>query len=176
MQLLFGWRSIFLFLAGFGALMLFACWTMLEESLPAASRQPFRPGVVLRNYLAVARHPQFLLLSLSISFSYGSFYLYLGAAPSFLIHILHLPLTAFGWLSIPHVIGMVTGSALSARFAHRIAPHLLMAWGYAVMGVAALGNVLYNSFFTPAVPWAGAASGLRRRGPVHLSGRSSPPW
>jgi DHA1 family bicyclomycin/chloramphenicol resistance-like MFS transporter len=152
LQVSFGWRSIFWFLAAFGVLMFVVVHRWLPESLP--KRHPFHLGPIAANYWKVLRHRQFLLLSCAIGTSFGGFALYIGSAAYFIIDILHLPETAFGWLFIPLISGMMIGSALAGKFAHRYRQTSLVWTGYGLMMVAALANIVYNLFFAAAVPWA----------------------
>ena len=154
LQVSFGWRSIFWFLAGFGILMFGVVQRFLPESLPARNRHPFHLGAIAANYWKVLCHRQFLLLSIAVGTSFGGFALYIGSAAYFVINILHLPETAFAWLFIPLISGMVVGSALAGKFAHRYAQVRLIWSGYALMLLAALVNIAYNFYFAAMVPWA----------------------
>ena len=44
LQAWFGWRSVFVFLVAYGAILLLACKARLPETLPRHDRQPFRLG------------------------------------------------------------------------------------------------------------------------------------
>jgi DHA1 family bicyclomycin/chloramphenicol resistance-like MFS transporter len=150
----FGWRSTFVFLAAFGALMLLLAWRALPESLAVEKRHPFHPGAIAANYLKVLRNPRFLLLSLAVGMAFGGLSLYIGAAANFVMEILHLPETAFGWMFIPLISGMVIGSAWGGKAAARIAPKRMTWIGYAIMAAGALVGVGYNLLFVAQVPWA----------------------
>ena len=150
----FGWRSTFIFLAVFGALMMLIVWRMLPESLPREKRQPFHPATIAANYLMVLRNPQFLMLALSLGLVFGGLALYIGSAANFVMGILKLPETAFGWMFIPLIGGMVLGSAWGGKRAVKAPPGRLLWIGYAVMAVASVLNVGYNALFAAAVPWA----------------------
>lgn len=154
LQVGFGWRSVFWFLALFGALMLVACYRTLPESLPAKSRHAFHPVVIATNYWKVLRHHQFLLLALAVGLSFSGFALYIGSAANFVMNILHKPETAFAWLFIPLISGMVTGSAMSARHAARFAPKTIILAGYGIMAAASALSIAYNYAFAAEVPWA----------------------
>ncbi|MEC5160505.1 MULTISPECIES: multidrug effflux MFS transporter [unclassified Janthinobacterium] len=154
LQVSLGWRSIFWFLGGFGALMLVVVYRALPESLAPRERHPFHFGAIAANYWKVLCHRQFLLLSVAVGLSFGGFALYIGSAAYFVINILHLPETAFAWLFIPLISGMVVGSALSAKFAHRYTQQQLVWSGYFLMLAAALANIGYNYYFAAEVPWA----------------------
>ncbi|MES2207650.1 MAG: multidrug effflux MFS transporter [Pseudomonadota bacterium] len=155
LQVTAGWRSIFLFLTLFSTIMFIACYRALPESLAPALRQPFTPRSVVQNYIHALRHPQFLNLALAMSFAFaGGFALYIGSASNFVMNILHLPATSFGWMFIPLIGGMVVGSMFSSKYATRIQPASMVLLGYSIMGVAAVSNVLYNALFTAMIPWA----------------------
>ena len=150
----FGWRSTFIFLAVFGALLIALVYRMLPESLPKEQRHAFHGVAIARNYLKVLKNPEFLLLSLAVGLSFGGLSLYIGSAANFVMEILGLPETAFGWLFVPLISGMVIGSAWGGRKASRIAPVHMIWLGFAVMGIAAAVNAGYNAVFPAAVPWA----------------------
>jgi DHA1 family bicyclomycin/chloramphenicol resistance-like MFS transporter len=152
----FGWRSTFVFLALFGALMMLAVWKLLPESLPPEKRHAFHGGAIARNYLKVLGHPQFVLLSLAVGLAFGGLSLYIGSAANFVMEILGLPETAFGWMFIPLISGMVIGSAWGGKRAAKIAPASMRRIGYGVMGVACVLNVGYAALVNDhvAVPWA----------------------
>ncbi|MES2934801.1 MAG: multidrug effflux MFS transporter [Pseudomonadota bacterium] len=154
LQVSLGWRSIFLFLGAFGVLMWLVCYRSLQESLPVQSRHPFHLGLIARNYWNALKHPQFVTLALAVGMAFGGLALYIGSAANFVMHILHLPETAFAWLFVPLVGGMMIGSAVAARYASRIAPKKMMIAGYSIMAVAALLNVAYNYFFVASIPGA----------------------
>lgn len=154
LQVSLGWRAIFWFLAAFGLLMFVAVQRALPESLPAAARHPFHLLAIAGNYWKVLCHRQFLLVSVAVGMSFAGFALYIGSAAYFVMDILHLPETAFAWLFIPLISGMVFGSALAGKFAHRYTPHATIRAGYAMMALAAVINVVYNHYFAAQVPWA----------------------
>jgi DHA1 family bicyclomycin/chloramphenicol resistance-like MFS transporter len=152
----FGWRATFVFLALFGALMLALSWRLLAESLPPEKRHAFHGVAIARNYLKVLGHPQFLLLSLSVGMAFGGLSLYIGSAANFVMEILHLPETAFAWMFIPLISGMVFGSAWGGKRAASHSATRLRAIGYGLMALACVLNVGYTALAGDAiaVPWA----------------------
>lgn len=150
----FGWRSSFVFLAVFGAAMIVLCLKLLPESLPRDKRQAFHFGTIGRNYLMVLRNPQFVFLALAVGLAFSGLSLYIGSASNFVMVILGLPETAFAWMFIPLVGGMVVGSGWGGKRAHNSTPQRMMWIGYAVMALGAVSNVAYNTLFKAAVPWA----------------------
>jgi len=150
----FGWRSTFVFLAIFGALMMLLVFYGLPESLPKSQRHAFHGVVIAKNYLKVLRRPRFLLLALSVGLAFGGLSLYIGSAANFVMEILHLPETAFAWLFIPMIGGMTIGSAWGGKAAARIAPGKMIWLGFGIMAAASVLSVGYNALFVAAIPWA----------------------
>ena len=149
-----GWRAIFVLLSVLSLLLIVASWRVLPETLPPKARQPLRLGGILRNYLHVAKNGRFLLAISAIGLAFAGFGLYIASAARFILDILKLPETAFGWLFIPFIIGTISGSMLSSRLAGKVNPARLVLAGQGIMALGALGNVTYNLFFEAAVPWA----------------------
>jgi DHA1 family bicyclomycin/chloramphenicol resistance-like MFS transporter len=154
LHITFGWRSTFVFLAAFGGLMLLLTWRALPESLPVEKRHAFHPGAIAANYLKVLRNPRFLLLSLTVGMAFGGLSLYIGSAANFVMEILHLPETAFGWMFIPLISGMVLGSAWGGKFAAKVEPKRMKWIGFAIMALGSGIGVVYNMLFVAQVPWA----------------------
>ena len=150
----FGWRSTFVFLAAFGALMILLVYRGLPESLPREQRHAFHGVAIARNYLMVLRNRQFLLLSIAVGLAFGGLSLYIGSAANFVMVILKLPETAFAWLFIPMIAGMTLGSAWGGKAAARKTPASMVWLGFAIMGGASVISVAYNYFFVADIPWA----------------------
>ena len=150
----FGWRSVFLFLTGLGLVLLGVTWRYVPESLPAAKRIEFHPARLARHYVDALRNPRFGAGALAIGFAFGGQAIYISAAPRFVMDILHLPETAFAWLFVPMIGGLVTGAATGSRLATRMAPAALLRIGFACMGAGAVSNTVYNMACTTALPWA----------------------
>jgi MFS transporter, DHA1 family, multidrug resistance protein len=68
--------------------------------------------------------------------------------------ILHQPETGFGWLFVPMIGGMVIGSGVSGRLAHRVDPGRLIAVGFAVMAGAVAINLVYTALWVVGLPFA----------------------
>lgn len=149
-----GWRSIFFTLSVLTLVLIAASWRFLPETLPTEARQKIKLRAILRNYVHVVRNRRFLFAIASVGLAFSGFGLYIASAARFILDILQLPETAFGWLFVPFIIGTISGSMVSSRMAGKIDPAKLILIGQGIMLSGALSNVLYNLFYVAAVPWA----------------------
>ena len=154
LQVVFGWRASFIFMAIFSVSLIVACMWALPESLAPASRRPLHLPAIMRSYICAIVHPHFLLRCLALGCAFGGFALYIAAAADFVIRILRLPQTAFGWLFLPLIGGLVLGSSVSSRLAYRLSSRAMIRMGFGIMAGAASVNLVYSFFLNPIVPWA----------------------
>jgi DHA1 family bicyclomycin/chloramphenicol resistance-like MFS transporter len=150
----FGWRSIFVFLTGYAALLFALTWRHLPETHPIGARQLFSLGRLAANYLQQLRSPRLLLLCLTLALNFAGFFVYILSAPAFVYSILGLNEREFAWLIIPGVTGIMCGAFLSGRLAGRLAPRRTIALAYFIMFGAAAFNVAFSAFAAPALPWS----------------------
>jgi DHA1 family bicyclomycin/chloramphenicol resistance-like MFS transporter len=149
-----GWRSIFYFITGFAVVLMIACFVHLPESLPPEKRHAFRFGVILRNYLHVGSHRKFMTGSFALAFLYIGVFMYVAAAPAYIIGLLHLGVKDFSWLFVTFITGISLGSVLAGRYAQTVKPATIIATGFGFILAAAVYSVVYTAFFPPRVPWA----------------------
>ena len=154
LHLMFGWQSVFIFMAGLGLLLLVVSYRYLPETLPPVGRHPFSFKPLARNYHQVASHPHFLLLAGTVALHFAGFFLYIASAPVFVLQTLHLQEDQFARLFIPAITGVMIGAFLSGRVAGRITPQQTVKYAYMLLLSAAAINLTYNSVFTPSWPWA----------------------
>lgn len=150
----FGWRAIFWFIALFTVVLLCACIAALPESLPADKRQKFQPRAVLASYWEVGSHPFFLLRSLSLSMAYSGIMIYVGAAPVFVMDIMKLDVTDFGWLFVPLIGGMTLGSIAAGWLSQRMKTQTVISSGFVIMVLSGVWNVIYSAAFFHPSHWA----------------------
>lgn len=150
-----GWRAAFFFLTGFGLLLTLLCWRVLPETLPADKRVPLHLRVIAGNYLTALRHRQFRRMVAGLALMAGANAIYISAAAEFVMGILKLEETSFGWLFIPLIGGSMLGSAISGVLAKQIAPRVQQRIGYGALLLGCASNVLYHLLTDmPVVPWA----------------------
>jgi len=150
----FGWRSIFWLLALIAVALCLINYRFLPETLPSEHRQSFRIGNLLRGYWQLGLDPRFLLLALASGVPFNGSFLYVLAAPAFLGGHLGMAPTHFFWFFVLNISGIMGGAWVSGRLAGKVAPRQQIRYGFIVMIVAALINLLANAVFTAQVSWA----------------------
>jgi DHA1 family bicyclomycin/chloramphenicol resistance-like MFS transporter len=148
---LLGWRSIFWAMLVWTALMLVLCVRTLPETLPVAQRHPLHPRALLRNYRAVLGKPSFTLLALVPALNFCGFFLYIAAAPAFLVDLLGVSTWGFAWLFMPMIGGIMIGAYISGRLAGRLSPARTIRAGYGLLLAGVLVNLLISHFASPRV-------------------------
>lgn len=150
----FGWRSVFAFLAVSTAILWLACLKLLPETLPPEKRQSLRPGYLAGAYWKVMTSPHFLLACAAIALNFAGFFVYVLSAPVFLMQHLDLPETAFLWLFGSAMLGLMGGAWCAGRLAGKRSASWTIALGYAVMGCAAVANLIISYTLPPGLPWS----------------------
>jgi len=153
LEVLMGWRAVFVFLTLVALLVAGWCQWSMPETLPPARRRRFTPGLLLRGYAMVLANRTFTAVGLAMTMIFGGMLIYVLAAPKFLIGHLGLSATEFYWLYGPNTLAMMAGAALSGRMAGRLNRRRTLRLGFRAMLAFALGNVLLNLLVAPRVPW-----------------------
>lgn len=150
----FGWRPIFYLQAILAAALWIWCYVSLPETLPANKRQQLRIRSLTAAYRQTATDTIFQGAAASSALCFFSFSLYIGAAAPFIGQILHLEVTDFGWLFVPLVLGMITGSATSARVSRSLSRAKQLQIGFSVLLFGNALNLVVFYLPNPTVPWA----------------------
>lgn len=149
LELHFSWRANFYFMALFTALIALLCLFKLEESLPINQRHKLNIRSLVQGYIGCFTNPTFTLRAAAMGFSFGGIGIYIASASGFIVHILGLKETDFGWLFIPIVCGMIIGSRISSHFADKISATKMVFIGMTIGLSAAIINFGYNFLFEP---------------------------
>jgi DHA1 family bicyclomycin/chloramphenicol resistance-like MFS transporter len=149
----FDWRAIFLGLLGYSVALLIYCWRRLPETLPPERRQPFNPAFLWSSYRDIFSSPLFHMKAGVTALNFAGLFLYITAAPVMLPVHMGLGPSQFGWLFIPSVSGIFLGALAANRIAGKMTFARQIAIGFVALLSAAVVNVLYHSFFPPALPW-----------------------
>jgi DHA1 family bicyclomycin/chloramphenicol resistance-like MFS transporter len=150
----YNWRTIFLALFFYTALLLWACYKKLPETLPTKKRTPFRADSMWHNYKQIFRSPAFQFKAGALAFNFAGLFLFVASAPVLITEHLGLGPENFAWLFIPAVTGIFLGALTANRLAGKLSIRALMLIGYVLLIGAAATNVAYHAFMPPAVPWS----------------------
>lgn len=146
----FGWRSVFWFLSGFGAV-LGVMGLVVSETLGRTHRRSIHPSAVIRTYMDSLLHKSFPALIFSWALAFAGLFLFIAGAPTIIYDFLHLGSKDFAWLFLPIVIGTMLGGAISSRLAHRWPAHKTISVGMGSMMLAAVINIAVASFNDPGI-------------------------
>jgi DHA1 family bicyclomycin/chloramphenicol resistance-like MFS transporter len=144
-----GWRSVFVFLTAVGVAALALVRFALPETLHRDARQSIHPLRVLRSYARALLQPRFVALVLGIACAFGGMFVYVAGSPAIVFDHLGYGADDFAVLFVPMVAGLMLGSFVSGRVAHRAAPHATVSSAFAVMAVAVVVNLLQAHWLAP---------------------------
>lgn len=145
-----GWRAALALVAVAGALTLAWIAWGLPETAPRLNPRATAPGPLLRQWLAIARHPVFVAWTLLISATYGGLFVIL--AGSSFVYIGHLGLSpmAYGVAMASGSLSYMVGTFVCRRWVTR----------YGMQGAVARGAgfTLAGGVAIVALAWAGVES------------------
>lgn len=149
------WPWIFWFLAAFGLAMAALTASRLPETHPPQARTPLRVGPLLAGLWEVGRQPTFLRIAMAGSLAFAGQFLYIAAAPIFVLDLLDLGEQDFWIFFVPTIGCMVLGAHLTGRAAGKIEPGRLASFGLAIALFAGVLNVTLQAIpGLPPLPWA----------------------
>ncbi len=149
--MLSNWRSIFLFLFFYTALLLWVCARKLPETLNPAHKQNFNPGSLWKNYKNIFSSFLFQLKAGAIAFNFSGLFLYVASAPAIVTRHLGLGPHQFGWMFVPSVAGIFLGSLAANRMAGNTKKNNQIAIGFALLILSGMINVGYHFYFPPTL-------------------------
>jgi len=150
-----GWHLLFWALAAFALSLLLLCAFVLPETHPPERRVGLSPRSLFASYREILSSGQFAPLAMAITCNFGGLFVYIAAAPAFVLGILQLRQDQFYWLFVPAISGLVFGAMLAGRLAGRVPARVLMGAGYTIIASAAMVGLLVAWLVVPArVPWA----------------------
>lgn len=150
----YNWRTIFMALFVYSALLLWYCYRKLPETLPPSKRTQFNPAFLTSSYKQIFRSPAFQLKAGALAFNFAGLFLYVAAAPTFITKHLGLGPDQFAWQFVPAVAGIFLGALTANRWVGKVSIPRMMFVGYALLIGSAAANVIYHTLYPPAIPWS----------------------
>jgi DHA1 family bicyclomycin/chloramphenicol resistance-like MFS transporter len=141
-----GWRAVFASMAVYALVLAWMVYRRLPETLGMAQRTPLEFGALAGNLLAVARHPEFLLLTTASGLCFVVLQIYVGSAPAIILDHWGGTETGFARLTVPIIAGYAIGAVASGRMAGRLPPARQANYGYALLLAATAAMLLLQVF------------------------------
>jgi len=147
---MFGWRSIFWFLAALGGFLILLM-SLTEETLHKSARQSIHPKKVAKNYLDASKNKEFMIQILCLSLSFAGFFLYIVGSPIVIYSFLGLDGSYFSYLFSALLLGVVSGFYISAKRTRHLSLSEMVGLGVIIMLLGSVINIALNSYFEPTL-------------------------
>lgn len=134
----FGWPTIFLFLALFGAACLAGIVFVLPETRPPAHRTKGGLGATLATFGRLLVSWRFLGFVLSTGFPTAGMFVYITASPHLLIETHGVAPEAYGWVFGANAAGLIGASQLNRLLLRRLSVERMLALGVSIYLAGAL--------------------------------------
>lgn len=150
-----GWQSHFLALAAISFALAAACMVWLPESLPKSARTPVKLSVLLSGYAHTMTNVGFLAGCIALGIAFLGQGVFIAGAADWCVNVMHFAPSDFWMLFIPMIAGVVLGSFISARAAHRWGTPMTIRVSFLIMAAgAALAAVEIVCVSQPVMPMA----------------------
>lgn len=152
LEVTFGWRSVFYFLALYALSIVLLFYFRVVETQNPEHVQSIHPANIARAYWQSLLHPQFLQIIAAQGFLIGGFFVYVAGAASLIYDHLHWSEQEFWLFFVPVVSGVLLGSILVHRLTHHFNSRTLITGALALVAASVIMNVIFESQFA-AAPW-----------------------
>jgi DHA1 family bicyclomycin/chloramphenicol resistance-like MFS transporter len=144
----FGWRSVYLAVGAYAAVVLLVLAIMLRESLARPDLEALAPRRLVRNYAAILRSRSFLAYTTCTACCFGGLFAFLSLSSPLLTGRYHVSTEGYGYFFAVTMVGYVTGNWLSARLVRRLGVDPLLRLGATALAVcgAAVGAQAWLGF------------------------------
>lgn len=149
---LFGWRSVFIFLAGFALLMACITYFLLHETHPPEKRTEFHFVPLTTTYVHSFKNVAFTAGVFCNGFVFMGSILFSAGAPDYVENVMGMGVTDFGYLMLPLIGFSVTGSIFCTKFAAYFGEVKAVWIQIALMYLAGIGGVCMNYFWHVPYP------------------------
>jgi DHA1 family bicyclomycin/chloramphenicol resistance-like MFS transporter len=179
LQIWFGWRAAFLFLAAVGTVLLIAASTFLAETNSRPNLRALDVKGMAISYLTLLSLRAYHGYTLAVAFVFAGLMAFTAGAPFVFIDVLGLSPERFGMLSLFTVTGFLAGSIAAGRGAVRfgvdrllqVGVSLCLAGGGAMTALALLG---YVGILPILVPMMVFTAGMGIVLPTGMAGAMAP--
>ncbi len=135
---LFGWRAIFLLLAGFGLFCLLMVWFGLDESLPRDRRTAAGLGSVVRGYGSLLADRRYMGFALAGGLASAAMFAYISGSSFVFIELNGVSPEQFGFYFGVNAFGLILASQLNRHLLERYTSAQLLSAALHVTAGSAL--------------------------------------
>jgi len=114
----FGWRSVYIFLVGFGAIMLLCAWRRLPETID--KRCDLAVRAIAQGYKRILSNRRYLGFMVGGACTSALLFPYLATVPYIVHGQLGYPISVIGWFTAFTIIGACLGTFITRKFAGRV--------------------------------------------------------
>ena len=150
LEVTFGWRANFFFIAAFATCVLIAVIAALPETIPTRDRAALKVTHISGNYLTLLSDSRFLGYSLAATFGFCGIWAFITASSFVLIDLVGLSPGRYGVMFALMSCGFAIGSFASARVSQRIGIDRTIVCGIAlyVVGAFSLNGFAFAGILT----------------------------
>lgn len=138
----YGWRILFLVMAGFGLFTLLTVLFGLSETNRSRTANAVQPSVLVKNYIVILKDRSFRSYATCACFMYGALMAYFAGAPVGLIQYLGLGPVQFGVAMAVPMVFYVVAQVTLARVAPRLGLDRVIRIGVMLAAAAGTGMLL----------------------------------
>ena len=142
------WKTVFLVLTAFGAIMFCLSFYKLTESLPENNRSSGRISEILGDFKELLKNPKFLLPLFIQGSTFALLFSYISASPFIVQSVYGVSSFAFSWMFAFNGRGLIFSGQLVNKLVDRFDEHTLMkVFAFVqIIGVIIVSLTLLNSW------------------------------
>ena len=167
LQIFFGWRANFAFMAVACVVAFVASMAHLRETHHRKIASRARPFSMFNGYVRLLRSPTYLAYSFNAAFLSAGFFAFFSGAPIVVIQIMGLTPDLLGFLTLFMPAGFITGNFIVSRLTYKYSIDQLIVVGnlfalsamVAMFGIALTGHISVAAIVGP-VYFLGLANGF----------------
>lgn len=125
----FGWHSVFIALAGMGAVLLFTVKFFLAESHRPDPTVSLRPLPIFENFISIVRNTQFYTYVFSGAISFSGLFVYLAGSPVIFLGKYGVSGQVYGWIFATIAAGLIGSSQFNVLLLRRFTNQQLVLFG-----------------------------------------------
>jgi DHA1 family bicyclomycin/chloramphenicol resistance-like MFS transporter len=147
------WRAIFGGLVAVGVILATMVIVGLPETHPPENRRHLNMRDVLHGLRLVLSDGPYLRLAFASMFGFSAQFIYIVGAPIIMLQLLGKGEQDFWMLFVPFVAGMILGSFVNSRLAHRVRPQRLVSVAMTALVISSLAGVVVAFVAGNHLPW-----------------------